>query len=145
MANAFPEKVRDARAELGLSQNELGKAIGVSGRMIYAYEQGEKVPRKGTLLRLARELKVSCRFLTDDECEDPMADIERDGYIAEARDRYGASAAKDVEKLMDEAVALFAGGTISQGQKDAFFNAVMTAYVTCKVEAQKRSIKQTSG
>ena len=145
MAKAFPEKVRDARAELGLSQNELGKAIGVSGRMIYAYEQGEKVPRQRTLLKLAKELKVSCRFLTDDECENPLADIEQDGYIAEARDRFGDSAVKDVEKLMEEAVALFAGGSISQSQKDAFFDAVMTAYVTCREEAQKRSIKQTSG
>lgn len=34
--------------------------------------------------------------------------------------------------------ALFAGGELSQDQKDAFFQAVMTAYVTCKEEAKAK-------
>ena len=32
--------------------------------------------------------------------------------------------------------ALFAGGELSQDQKDAFFEAVMKAYITCKEEAR---------
>lgn len=43
-----------------------------------------------------------------------------------------------MEELLRENTALFAGGELSQDQKDAFFQAVMTAYVTCKEEARKK-------
>ena len=53
----FSEKVKDARLQLGLSQQQLGEATGVSLRTILSYEKGEKMPRQGTLLKLAKALK----------------------------------------------------------------------------------------
>ena len=102
----FSEKVRDARNELGLSQTQLGEAAGVSLRTILAYEKGEKTPRPATMLKLAKALKVSVKFLSDDECENPVEDIEKDGYIEEARERYGAQGARDVEALLADNAAL---------------------------------------
>ena len=134
----FSEKVRDARNELGLSQTQLGEAAGVSLRTILAYEKGEKTPRPATMLKLAKALKVSVKFLSDDECENPVEDIEKDGYIEEARERYGAQGVRDMDALLVDNAALFAGGELSQEQKDAFFQAVMTAYVTCKEEAKAK-------
>ena len=134
----FAEKVKDARIVLKLTQTELGEAAGVSLRTIYAYENNEKKPRAGTMLRLAKALKVSVKFLSDDSCEDPMADIEKDSYIEDARERYGSSGAKDMDRLLADNKALFAGGELSQEQKDAFFQAVMTAYVTCKEASKKK-------
>lgn len=134
----FPEKVKAARNELDLSQTQLGELAGVSLRTIVAYEKGEKEPRPSTLLKLAKALKVSVRFLTDDECNNPMQDIEKDGYIEEARRRYGSRGMKDMQTLLAENTALFAGGELSQEQKDTFFQAIMTAYVTCKEEAKKK-------
>ena len=134
----FSEKVRDARCELGLSQTQLGELVGVSLRTILAYEKGEKQPRQATMLRLAKALKVSVKFLSDDNCKNPVEDIEKDGYIEEARERYGSQGVRDVNKLLEDNAALFAGGELSQDQKDAFFRAVMTAYVTCREEARKK-------
>ena len=134
----FSEKVKDARLQLGLSQQQLGEATGVSLRTILSYEKGEKMPRQGTLLKLAKALGVSSKFLTDDHCDNPMEDIEKDSYIEDARERYGYKGAKDVDKLLSDNAALFAGGELSQEQKDEFFHAVMVAYVTCKEEAKKK-------
>jgi transcriptional regulator with XRE-family HTH domain len=134
----FSEKVKDARLQLGLSQTQLGDAVGISLRAIVSYEKGEKKPRPGTMLKLAKALGVSVKFLSDDTCENPMEDIEKDGYIEEAREKYGAKGARDVDKLLADNAALFAGGELSQEQKDAFFQAVMTAYVTCKEEAKAK-------
>lgn len=78
------------------------------------------------------------KFLTDDDCIDPLADIEKDDYIDQARAMYGAKGVRDMEELLRENTALFAGGELSQEQKDMFFQAVMTAYVTCKEEASKK-------
>ena len=134
----FPEKVKEARVSLGISQPQLGKKIGLSVRSVIAYEKGEKKPRPASMLKLAKALGVSVKFLSDDECEDPMADIEKDDYIAEARERYGAAGAKNMDDLLSANTALFAGGELSQEQKDAFFEAVMKAYITCKEEARRR-------
>lgn len=134
----FSEKVKDARASLGLSQPQVAQMAGVSVRSILAYEKGEKTPRQGTVLKLAKALQVSVKFLTDDACEDPVEDIEKDGYIEQARERYGAQGVKDVNKLLKENAALFAGGELSQEQKDAFFEAVMKAYITCKEAAREK-------
>lgn len=134
----FSEKVKEARVSLGISQPQLGKKIGLSVRSVIAYEKGEKKPRPASMLKLAKALGVSVKFLSDDECEDPMADIEKDDYIGEARNRYGASGDKDMDELLSANTALFAGGELSQDQKDAFFEAVMKAYITCKEEARKK-------
>ena len=56
---SFADKVKDARAELGLSQIQLGEMVGVSNRAIVSYESGEKKPRRSTMLKLAKALKVS--------------------------------------------------------------------------------------
>lgn len=134
----FSEKVKEARVSLGISQPQLGKKIGLSVRSVIAYEKGEKKPRPASMLKLAKALGVSVKFLSDDECEDPMADIEKDDYIAEARERYGAAGAKNMDELLSANTALFAGGELSQEQKDTFFEAVMKAYITCKEEARRK-------
>ena len=132
----FSEKVVEARTELGLTQAQLGDAAGVSLRTVLDYEKGRKSPRAATMLKLAKALKVSVKFLSDDACENPLEDIEKDGYIEEARERYGAKGARDVDQLLADNAALFAGGELSQDQKDAFFEAIMKAYITCKEEAR---------
>lgn len=133
----FAEKVNEARLSLGLTKKELAEKIGVSGKTIQSYEAGEKRPRQTMLVKLARALEVSVKFLSDDSCTNPVADIEKDTYIEDARNRYGASGVRDMDKLLADNRALFAGGKLSQEQKDAFFQAVMTAYVTCREESKK--------
>ena len=135
---SFAEKVCDARTELGLSQGQLGEKVGVSIRSILAYEKGEKTPRPSTMLKLAKALNVSVKFLTDENCENPLEEIEKDGYIEEARERYGAKGAKDMESLLAENVALFAGGGLSLEEKDMFYEAITKAYITCKEEARAK-------
>ena len=130
--------MKEARVSLGISHPQLGKKIGLSVRSVIAYEKGEKKPRPASMLKLAKALGVSVKFLSDDECENPMADIEKDDYIAEARERYGAAGAKNMDELLSANTALFAGGELSQEQKDAFFEAVMKAYITCKEEARRK-------
>ena len=64
----FPEKVKEARVSLGISQPQLGKKNGLSVRSVIAYEKGEKKPRPASMLKLAKALGVSVKFLSDDEC-----------------------------------------------------------------------------
>ena len=138
----FAEKVKQARSELGLTQAELGELTGVSLRTILDYEKGNKSPRTTTLLKLAGALKVSTKYLSDDSCDDPVADIGKDTYITEARRSYGARGGREIDTLLNEGVALLAGGDVPQEEKDRFFEALMTAYVKSKEAAKKTNGRQ---
>jgi transcriptional regulator with XRE-family HTH domain len=133
----FEEKVKEAREILGLSQGALGEKVGVSQRSITAYETGAAQPRGGTLRKLAHALNVSFDYLSNDEIDDPQSGIKKDPYLEKMRQAYGASGEEEARALLEKNMALFAGGSLSQESKDAFFEAVMTAYVTCKEQARK--------
>jgi len=137
MNKTFSEKVREARVLLGLTQAELGELIGVSGRAVIAYEAGTSVPHKNRLSKLCSVLGVSEQYLTDDSVTDPTMGLEKDYIIDETKARYGQKAAKEIDFLMERSAALFAGGKISQEQKDAFFSALSKAYWQAKDEAHE--------
>ena len=84
----FGEKIKAARAELGYTQSDLARDSGVCLQSIVNYERGRVVPRPSTLICLAEVLKVSTRYLSDDSCEDPLADIEKDRFFQDAQEEY---------------------------------------------------------
>lgn len=84
----FSDKIKVAREQAGLTQQQLADSTGVSKRTIASYESGGAIARASTMLKLAKALNVSSKYLSDDSCLDPMADIEKDGYLEEARERY---------------------------------------------------------
>lgn len=134
----FSDKIKKAREVVGLTQQGLADLVGVSKRTIASYECTNAMARRSTLVKLASALKVSVKYLADPDCTDPLEDIEKDAHMAEARRLYGAAGARDVEALLNENTALFAGGELSQEEKDAFFEAVLRAYFASKDEARKK-------
>ncbi len=56
LARAFALWLVRRRAELGLSQTELARRLGVSQPTVARWESGEHVPEIGTLVRLAETL-----------------------------------------------------------------------------------------
>lgn len=134
--NNFAEKVRNARTLLNLTQAELGELIGVSSRAVIAYETGASVPHKSRLKKLADTLGVSAEYLTNDDITNPTYGMEKENLVSATQERFGKKAAGEISFLMERSAALFAGGSISQEQKDAFFNALAKAYWTAKDEAK---------
>lgn len=135
---AFSQKVREARSLLSLSQQELGRLIGVSTRAVVAYETTDTRPRASTLQRLAQALNVSVDYLKNDDIDDPLYGIKKQPFVDQARALYGSKAAREIDFLMERNAALFAGGEISQEAKDAYFEAVMQAYLECKNKAKEK-------
>ena len=134
----FVKKLIMAREKAGLTMSELSERVGVSRRSIYAYEIGASFPRKNMLRRLAKELDVTVEYLTTDDCDDPEQGRIREERVEEARELFGNKGANEVEELLERNMAFLAGGSVDQDSKDAFFEALMTAYVTCKNEARAK-------
>lgn len=64
---SFGQRLRDRRKELGISQGELAKALGVSVSAVSNYETGLNAMREDVLLRLFQVLKVEPNYLYQDD------------------------------------------------------------------------------
>jgi len=142
---SFSEKIREAREALKLNQQQLSDLVGVSKRSIAAYETTDTKPRGNMARKLASALQVSVDYLLNDNIIDPKHGIEKSPYVEETRERLGTKAAKEMDVLLEQNMALFAGGELDQEAKDAFFEAVMKAYITCKEDARKTFGKKSKG
>lgn len=138
MEKPISEKIKEARAFMNLSQSRLAEEVGVTTRSIQAYELGEKKPRLRVLLPLARVLNVSSKYLSDDECTDPSAEIEKDQHLEAAQQSFGVKGAQEVDSLMNACAAFMAGGDITEEQKRKYFEAIQDAYVISRSEAKAK-------
>ena len=137
----FSDKVKRSREVVGMTQSELAAKTGVSQRTIASYESGGAIARRSTMEKLARALKVSVKYLMEENCTDPLDEIEKDGYVEQARELYGASGVRDMDTLLRDNAALFAGGELTESDKDAVMIALQKAYFDCKEDNKKYTPK----
>lgn len=61
------ERIMKARKAVGLTQEELGKRIGVSASMVSQYETGARTPKVGTIQRFSDALNAPIMDVLTDE------------------------------------------------------------------------------
>lgn len=59
----FAERMKELRLERGLTQEEVGKIIGVKRYSVYSYEKGRACPEMKGLVALADYFEVSMDYL----------------------------------------------------------------------------------
>ncbi len=116
----FGAKLRRLRREKRLSQKVLAERVGVSIRTLINYEQGVSQPRRQSVLRrLADEFEVSVDYLLrGDQVEQELESYNWSGW-------HGPTA---VEDLVSHLTTLFAGGYLSESDRDAAMEAISQAY-----------------
>ena len=123
----FGEKIKIKRNEQGLSQGELASRSGLSLRSIQNYESGQRSPANISIVKnIANALDVSYEYLLDD----------RSQYVMDAAQKGGESAAIDIDRLLSDIQGLFAGGTLSQSDRDKVMRAVNEIYWETKEESK---------
>ena len=105
----FGEKLKELRVGRGYTQEKLAELADVTKRTIINYEQGRCYPKQTEIIaRFADIFNMPVDYLFSDE----------DRYVQEAAERGGNSAAQDVSRLLASAGAMFAGGSLSEEDKD---------------------------
>ena len=105
----FKENLKRLRQEHGMTQLQLGNAVGVYDRTIQKYETGQMVPKTEVAIKLAKVLEVSIEQLMDmEDLPEPKEDAIR--Y------------AKGVS-------ALFYGGRLSPEDKKKVLRIINDAYI----------------
>lgn len=73
----FGDRLKQLRLEKTITQNELGDAIEISGRVIGYYESGDRFPNEDVLKNIANYFDVSVDYLLGmDDCH--KINIKRD-------------------------------------------------------------------
>lgn len=132
------EKIKDRRITLNMTQKDLADQVGTTVRTISSYEAAGSKPRGLNLRKLCTVLNVSEVYLLNDEIEDETYGLEEAPYIESARAAYGKKGAADVEQLLTQTRALFAGGDVPEEDKELFFQAVTEAYFANKQRASEK-------
>ena len=125
----FGEKLQRARKAKGLSQADLAKLAGVGRKTIINYEQGTTYPQNRNIYKkLAEILGVEADYLHN----------ENDDFVADAQAAHGTRGRRQAQELMSEVTGLFAGGDLSEDDKDEFLRAVQEAYWESKRIAREK-------
>ena len=129
----FGEKLKQLRTEKKLTQAEVAKAVGISLRTYAGYEQEGRYPRKRELYgKLAEELGCDTNYLLTEDEE----------FVSQAGMQYGSRGRQQAEQLVAELSGMFAGGELSDADKDAVMIALQKAYFDCKEDNKKYTPKK---
>lgn len=115
----FNERLKQIRNEKKMTQREMAEGAGVTLRTYQLYEQGKNFPSKNVLLNICTILGVTADELLSPKDACLLTVDEKQGT---ARDR------ARIKRLTNDVSALFAGGTLSEADKDAAMRALTEAY-----------------
>ena len=115
----FGEKFKAERIKKNLTQQDVADALGINRRMITRYENGLSFPRtKDAYRKIAEFFGVDVNYLLTEDEE----------FVVKASEQYGARGMKQAHELIDRMSGLFAGGTLSEQDKDAVMRALQDIY-----------------
>ncbi len=129
----FKERLKEKRGEANLTQAELAKIAGVSTRTIQNYELGSRKPYQIEVVqKIADALNTTTEYL-----------LGSSGIIvAEAHEKGGAKAARDIDELVSEVTGMFAGGSLSEEALEGAMKALNDAYWIAKEKNKKYTPKK---
>ena len=125
----FGEKLREQRNKAGLSQEELGKYVGITKRTIINYENGNSYPQdRKVYFKLAEYFDVDVNyFLTENE-----------EFLTLAAEGYGKRGQEQANHILEQASALFAGGELSETDQLAFLHSMQAMFLESKEIARQK-------
>jgi len=115
----FGEKFKAEREKKNLTQQQVADSLGLNRRMITRYENNLSFPRsRGNYRKIAEFFGVDVNyFLSEDE-----------SFVVQASEQYGSRGMKQAQDLIADMSGLFAGGELSEQDKDAVMKALQDIY-----------------
>lgn len=123
----FTEKLQKLRKDKGFTQSELAAKVGVSCRSIQNYELGARYPKREILNKLCSVLGTKIEYL-----------VSSNDFLGLVQAEDGAKGVASAQQLLECAGALFAGGEMSEEDKDKVMLALQNIYWKSK-EKNKRT------
>lgn len=124
----FGEKIRALRKQKKLTQGDMAKELGISLRTYVGYEQDGRYPRRREMYaRMAAILGCDVNWLLTEDEE----------FITAAGESYGSRGRRQAQELVEQLSGLFAGGELTEADRDAVMIALQKVYFDCKADNRK--------
>ena len=124
----FGEKLKKYRSENKITRENFAKQIEISPKTLYFYETGQRFPKSmETYEKIAKVMQCDYNYLLEND----------DIFVSQFANKYGQGEARKAQALTEGLVALFAGGELSDNDKDAAIQALTEAYWKAKEENKK--------
>jgi len=126
----FGGKLRELRNGAKLTQEELAKKLGVNRNTISNYESGSRYPQdREVFYTLAEIFKVNVNYLfTEDE-----------EFLTVAAERFGPKVQLQAQEILAQTAALFAGGELSDPDRNAFIRDMQYLFLEATEMEQERN------
>ena len=125
----FGEKFRAERKKRKLTQQQAADDLKINRRMITRYENGVSFPRtRNDYKKIADYFGVDVNYLMTDDEE----------FVARASEQYGDRGMRQARELVQGISGLFAGGTLSEQDKDAVMKALQDIYWESKARNKEK-------
>jgi transcriptional regulator with XRE-family HTH domain len=129
----FKDRLKEKRVEAKLTQVELAKKAGVTARTIQNYELGNRKPVNMVVVqKIADALETSTEYLLGSS----------GAFVADAYQKGGTKAARDIDELVSEVTGMFAGGKLSEDALEGAMKALNDAYWIAKEKNKKYTPKR---
>ena len=134
------DKVKALRLAQKISLTELSRRTGLTDRAIRYFENNERTPSVDAIKRLSAALGVSTDYFMEDDVFE--SELRKEEFLAKAKEKYGSRGKAQAKYVLEEAAALFAGGKLSDADRDAFIDEMEEIFWDSKEEAKKYTPKK---
>ena len=136
----FAETLKTLRLSRHMTQTEVANMLGVSLRSYQNYENGHGVPRDETiLLKLSDYFDVPLKSLISSDDVYRLLRTEARQKLKSEDDR------TELYRLLQEVTTLFAGGDLSDSDRELFLTAVTELYRETREEAREDPLEAYYG
>lgn len=134
------EKLKTLRLSKQITIAALSRACGLSSRAIRYIENNERQPSVEAIKKLAAALEVGTNFFMDDDLF--TEEMNKAQVLEKAKKMYGSRGKAQAERIYEQTQALFAGGQLSEEDKDDFRELMIDLFFETKEEAKKFTPKK---
>ncbi len=132
----FAERLTKLRTEAGLTRAQLGEKIGVAGRSIINYENGERIPYGDTCAKMAEVFGITTDELLG--VENPELEMAKAKAVDDMGRIFGSSSASSAQTYLDGTNALLAGGSLSAEDQLDFISVMRKVLVDAEIRAKEK-------
>lgn len=97
---------------------------------------------RGLFLILPKQNVLYQKLADALQCDVSYLMSENEAFITEASEQFGNRGAKQAQQILEQAAAMFAGGTLTDEDKRAFIDEMQMLYLDSKKRAKKFTPKK---
>jgi len=134
------DKLKALRLSKQITVAALSRASGLTDRAIRYIENNERTPSIDAVKKLSSALEVGTDYFIDDDIFQEA--MHQEEFLAKAKELYGSKGKSQAANLLGQVRALYAGGELSDEERETFRDEMEAIFWDAKEEAKRFTPKK---